>query len=92
MYRGIVEWDWSPRDNERRQLRRHENQNPLRIEAPALRIVPEALAASVDAERLERSGSYGKSIVGSEAVSCPDRSGTFRSGLLRCPCGASFEA
>jgi site-specific DNA recombinase len=58
IYRGIIEYDRVRRNNERKQLKRNANAQPIRVEAPELRIVDADLAASVDAQRLDRRERY----------------------------------
>ncbi len=93
IYRGIIEYDRVRRNNERKQLKRNANAEPIRVEAPNLRIVDADLAAAVDAQRLDRRERYirktdGK-LLGRPA---PKAIKHVLSGLLRCACGASFEA
>lgn len=93
IYRGVIEWDRVRRNNERRQLKRQANANPLRIDAPHLRIVSEDIAAAVDAKRQERRERYLRKIDGRLLGGpAPRVVKHVLSGLLRCPCGASFEA
>ncbi len=92
LYRGVIEWDRYRRNNERRQLKRQTNV-VLRVEAPALCIVPPDLAAAVDAQRADRRERYLRKadgrLLGGPA---PRVAKHVLSGLLRCTCGASFEA
>jgi hypothetical protein len=37
LYRGVIEWDRLRRNSERRQVKQHANDQPLRIDAPHLR-------------------------------------------------------
>ncbi len=39
IYRGVIEWDRNPRNNERKRIKRNANASPLRIEAEGLRIL-----------------------------------------------------
>jgi site-specific DNA recombinase len=93
IYRGVIEWGRLRRNSERRQLKRHANRDPLRIDAPALRIVPEDLAAAVDASRLDRRERYLRKtdgrLLGGPA---PRVVKHVLSGLMVCSCGATFEA
>lgn len=88
IYRGVIEWDRYRRDGERRQLKRGLNPDPIRVEAPQLRIVSAELAAAVDRARHERRVQY------HEATPAPAVRAVkyLLSGLLRCPCGARYEA
>ncbi len=93
LYRAVIEWDRFRRNGERKQLKRDENAHPMRIEAAHLRIVPEDVAAAVDAQRCDRRERYlrktdGK-LLGRPA---PHAVKHLLSGLLRCGCGATFEA
>ncbi len=93
IYRGVITYDRARRDNERKQLRRHANATPITVDAPALRIVSEDLAAAVDAQRSDRRERYlrktdGK-LLGRPA---PKAIKHVLTGLLRCACGATFEA
>ncbi len=93
IYRGVIEWDRHRRNNERKQLKRQANASPLRIEAEALRIIPAELALAVDMQRQDRRERYLRKtdgrLLGGPA---PRVVKHVLSGLLRCSCGASFEA
>jgi site-specific DNA recombinase len=93
IYRGVAEWDRFRRNNERRQLKRHANTAPLRIEAPHLRIISEELAATADGYREDRRERYLRKIDGRlMGGPAPRAVKHVLSGLLRCACGATFEA
>ena len=69
------------------------NHEPMRIDAPELRIVPEDLAAAVDAQRSDRRERYLRKTDG-ELLGQPAPKAVKHvlTGLLRCSCGATFEA
>jgi site-specific DNA recombinase len=93
IYRGIIEWDRNPRNNERKQIKRNANIAPLRIEAEGLRIISPELALAVDHQREDRRERYlrksdGRLLSGP----APRLVKHVLAGLLRCTCGASYEA
>ena len=94
LYRGVIEWDRVRRNGQGKQRKSLANAAPLRIAAPHLRIVAEDVAAKADVIRVDRSERYlrrtnGQLISGSVATHAVKH---VLSGLLRCRCGASFEA
>jgi site-specific DNA recombinase len=92
LYRGIIEWDKSRRNSEGKQSHARQNTDTVRVDAPHLRIIPDALAATVDAQRAENGERYIR--CGSGRLNgrpAPRAVKHILSGLLRCKCGASFE-
>jgi hypothetical protein len=80
------------RNNERKQLKRNTNAEPIWIDAPHLRIIPDDLAAAVDAQRGDRRERYLRKTDGQLlGRSAPKAVRHVLSGLLCCSCGASFE-
>lgn len=94
LYRGLIEWDRHRRNNERKQLKRHENTDVLLVPAEHLRIVPADLAEAVDRLRAGRRERYRASTGGRPLAGAPSSRAIKHvlSGLLRCSCGANFEA
>lgn len=71
----------------------HANAAPIRVDAPHLRIVDPDLVASVDAQRSDRRERYLRKTDGRLLRRpAPKAIKHVLSGLLRCRCGASFEA
>ena len=93
LYRGIIEWDRFRRGSNRKQSKSRANLSPIRVDAPHLQIVSPDLAAAVDAIRLDRRERYLRKTDGRLlGGAAPRVVKHVLSGLLRCRCGASFEA
>ena len=77
---------------EKAQVRRPEDKW-LKRDAPELRIIDEALAEAVRARRDDRASRYLRATSG-RLIGGPSSTGAkyLLSGMLRCPCGAGFEA
>jgi DNA invertase Pin-like site-specific DNA recombinase len=93
IYRGVIEWDRARRNGERRQLRRDNNPAPLQVEAPHLRIVDADIVATVDQRRRQRGNRYQMALNANPARDEHPRQVKYvLTGLIRCACGANFEA
>ena len=93
LYRGVIEWDKARRNSQGKQVHSRHNLETVRVEAPHLRIVPEALATAVDVQRADKRERYPR--VGDGRLHgkpAPRAVKYVLSGLLRCGCGASYEA
>lgn len=95
LYRGVIVWNRSKKrddDGEQRQRPRPESEW-LRVEAPQLRIVDEAVGVAVDERRADRRDRYLRAPGGRIIARSSTTTGKYLlSGLLMCPCGGSFEA
>lgn len=93
LYRGLMVYKKTKKRDEvgeQRQRPRPETEW-IRVPKPHLRFMPEELIAQVDARRAHRRAQYANA-VRSGPVGTASHGKYLLSGLLRCPCGANFEA
>jgi site-specific DNA recombinase len=93
LYRGVVEYGKTRKRDAwgRKKISARPSSDLIRLEKPELRIVSEQLAAAVDAIRTDRRQRYLRSNDG-RLLGQPVLGKYALSGLLRCSCGANYEA
>jgi DNA invertase Pin-like site-specific DNA recombinase len=93
LYRGVIEYGKTRKRDTwgRKRITARAVSDLVRIEKPELRIIPEALTAEVDSIRGDRRERYLRSNDG-RLLGRPVLRKYLLSGMLRCPCGANFEA
>jgi hypothetical protein len=92
-YRGVVEYGKTKKCDAwgRKKIAARPESDLIRIEKPELRSISVELAAAVDAIRSGRRERYLRSNDG-RLPGRPVLGKYLLSGMMRCPCGANFEA
>jgi hypothetical protein len=90
---GVVEYGKTRKRDAwgRKKITARSASDLIRVEKSELRIIPEGLAAEVDAIRGDRRERFLRSNDG-RLLGRPVLGKYLLSGMLRCPCGANFEA